>query len=282
LAELLNKLQDQVTNGLFSYSVAVVDNDHDQSAKKVVESFNQQSSLSVKYYTEPEQNIALARNKAVETAKGNFIAFIDDDEFPVKEWLLNLYKTCIQFNADGVLGPVKPNFESEPPKWIIEGKLHERASFKTGTRITNSRDARTGNVLLSRRIFRDGVGPFDRKFGRTGGEDTDFFKRMMAKGYIFTWCDEAYVYEVVPPHRLKRVYFIKRALLRGQVESRHVPFTSRSTFKSIMAVVLYTSVLPFLFLTKHYLFMKCLIKDCDHIGKLLGLCGLNIIKERAT
>ena len=282
MAELLNELQDQVTNGLFSYSVTVVDNDHAQSAKSVVESFNQQSSITIKYYSEPEQNIALARNKAVETAKGKFIAFIDDDEFPVQEWLLNLYKTCIQFNADGVLGPVKPHFEIEPPKWIIKGKLLERTSFKTGTRITNSRDTRTGNVLLSRRIFRDDVRPFDRKFGRTGGEDTDFFKRMMEQGYVFAWCNEAYVYEVVPPHRLKRVYFIKRAFLRGQVESIHVPFISRSTFKSIIAVFLYTSVLPFLFLTKHYLFMKYLIKDCDHLGKLLGLCGLNIIKERAT
>ena len=36
-----------------------------------------------------KQNIALARNKAIENAKGDFIAFIDDDEFPLDQWLLN-------------------------------------------------------------------------------------------------------------------------------------------------------------------------------------------------
>ncbi len=110
LAELLIKLQHQVTNGLFSYSITVVDNDQAQSAKGLVESFKQRSLITINYYTEPEKNIALARNKAVETMEGNFIAFIDDDEFPVKEWLLNLYKTCAQLNADGILGPVKHFF----------------------------------------------------------------------------------------------------------------------------------------------------------------------------
>jgi len=280
LAELLNKLQDQVTNSLFSYSVTVVDNDHAESAKSVVESFSQQSSLSVKYYAEPEQNIALARNKAVETAKGNFIAFIDDDEFPVKEWLLNLYKTCIQFNADGVLGPVEPYFKIKPPKWIIKGKLLERTSFKTGTRITNSRDTRTGNVLLSRRIFRDDVRPFDRKFGRTGGEDTDFFRRAVGRGDVLIWCNEACVYETIPIERFKRLYFLKRALLRGVANARFESSLSLNTLKSLAAFFAYTAALPFCLLLGHHLFMKYLIKDCDHIGKLLAHCGMKVMEER--
>ena len=40
------------------------------------------SGCRVKYCVEPRQNIALARNKALQNAEGDLIAFIDDDEFP--------------------------------------------------------------------------------------------------------------------------------------------------------------------------------------------------------
>jgi hypothetical protein len=51
------------------------------------------------------------RNKALLHAEGNFIAFIDDDEFPEDDWLCNLFKACMRFGVDGVLGPVNPHFE---------------------------------------------------------------------------------------------------------------------------------------------------------------------------
>jgi len=94
LKRLLKALDLQRTDGLFSYSIVVVDNDECKSAQPVVVSFQQETKLEVKYFVEPEQNIALARNKAVENARGDFIAFIDDDEFPDAAWLLELYKTC--------------------------------------------------------------------------------------------------------------------------------------------------------------------------------------------
>lgn len=102
---------------------------------------------------------------------------------------------------------------------------------------------------------------------------------MIQKGKIFVWCDEACVYEIVPAERLKRSYFLKRALLRGLVNSTKVPFMSFDILKSVIAFILYTPALIAL-LFRHDLFMKYLVKDCDHIGKLLGKCGVKIIKER--
>ena len=280
LLHLLNSLQTQVADGLFTYSVVVVDNDKVQTAKSCVTSFKKESSIDIDYYNEPEQNIALARNRAVENAKGKYIAFIDDDEFPIDEWLLNLYRAHNKFNADGVLGPVKPHFEIPPPQWIIKGKLCERRSFRTGTIIKNSRDTRTGNVLIAKSILMENKTPFNPVFGRTGGEDTDFFKRMLKKGRVFIWCDEAFVYENVPQERLRKTYFLKRALLRGVANSKHVSLISLSTLKSISAILIYTPALPLFLLIGHHLFMKYLIRECDHIGKLLATCGLKVIKER--
>jgi glycosyltransferase involved in cell wall biosynthesis len=61
------------------------------------------------------------RNTAVAHATGDFIAFIDDDEFPADDWLIQLRATCDRYKAAGVLGPVRPHFDEPPPAWIIKG-----------------------------------------------------------------------------------------------------------------------------------------------------------------
>ena len=50
--------------------------------------------------------------------------------------------------------------------------------------------------------------------------------------------------------------------------------------KSLIAVSAYGIALPVLQLLGHHLFMKYLVKLCDHGGKLLGLLGLNPVRER--
>ena len=185
-------------------------------------------------------------------------------------------------NADGVLGPVKPHFEEEPPQWIIKGKLCYRKSHQTGFILKNHQDTRTGNVLLNKKLFEDEKNLFNPEFGRTGGEDVDFFKRMIKKGHKFVWCDEAPVYELVPPERWTRIFMLRRALLRGKVTLRSTSCNIFNIMKSVIAFPVYTLALPFIFFTGHHRFMKYLIKDCDHIGKLLAAFGLNIIKERKS
>lgn len=280
LSNLISKLQDQVTENQFTYSAVVVDNDSAQSAKDIVQIWQEKSTIQIDYHCEAEQNIALARNKAVANAKGNFIAFIDDDEFPENVWLINLLNTQNKHKAAGVLGPVKPYFEEKPPQWITKGRICERPTFPTGTLLRNQNETRTGNVLLSKVLFSDEEKPFNPEYGRTGGEDVDFFGRMLKKEFTFVWCNEASVYEVVPLDRFKRKYHIKRALLRGVVNSSKSSLLTMDTVKSTVALIVYTTALPFILLFGEHHFMKYLIKDCDHLGKISGLLGFKIVAER--
>ena len=273
LTKLVSALQHQVTDGLFTYSIVVVDNDYTRSAEQTVEELRKHSFIPISYYNEPEQNIALARNRAVANAKGEFIAFIDDDEVPSGSWLINLYKACDDFHADGVLGPVVPYYEVDIPKWVVRGKFHERPTHRTGE-VLHWRNTRTGNVLFRRGIFDNRERQFRQEFGR-GSEDTDFFRRMISQGFRFVWCEEAPVYEAVTEERCTRSFMLRRALLRGRAPY----FTTVDYAKSLVAVPLYTVALPFLLAAGHHLFMKYLIKDFDHIGRLLALCRIDVIKE---
>lgn len=273
LDNLIKKLQNQRTDGLFTYSLLVVDNDHEQSAKEMVTSHRQHSEIPIEYYCEPVKNIALARNKAVQNAKGDFVAFIDDDEVPDDDWLLNLLKACNRYNADGILGPVKPKFESRPPTWVIKAKLFERPSYETGT-VLHWQNTRTGNVLLKRDIFKKSNNIFNPEFKHS--EDQDFFRRMSEQGYVFIWCDEAVVYEIQTSDRFKKAYFIRRSLLRGNVSLRLQSSKFVPVIKSVIAFSVYTLALPFLMMLSQHLFIKYLIKDFDHIGRLLAACKIDV------
>ena len=279
LRRLLKALQNQKTDGLFQYSIVVADNDSGQSAQATAQPFSS-TTIPLTYCVEPERNIAKARNKAVENASGDFIVFIDDDEFPAEDWLLHLYKTFVATGADGVLGPVKPHFETEPPAWVTKGKFFDRPSHPTGTKI-GWEEARTGNVLFRKSILIPGEPPFRTQFN-TAGEDVDFFRRMMEKGCTFVWCDEAVAYETVPASRCNRTYLLRRALLRGSNFHKHPANRIKNTVKSVIAVPAYTLALPFLALAGQHVFLDYLIKLLDHGSRLLAFVGISVIKERHT
>jgi glycosyltransferase involved in cell wall biosynthesis len=276
LKRLLDELRDQDTGGLFTYSIVVADNDALQSAKEVVSNFAATSSTPITYCAEPDQNIPLARNKAIENAFGDFVAFIDDDEFPTKRWLLTLFNACNGYGVDGVIGPVRRYFDESPPRWLVKGGFYERPTYPTGF-VIDWKKGRTNNVLLNKRVFSLSVQPFRPEF-RTG-EDQDFFRRMIEMGCVFIWCNEAVVYEVVPPIRWKRTVILRRALLRGTVSTVHPTFGLRDVVKSFIAAPVYTAALPLAFVCGHHRFMALAEKLCEHIGRLLALLGINPVKE---
>lgn len=279
LRRLLVSLEKQVTQGRFTYSAVVADNDATESARAGVEAFAAGSALNVTYCVEPEKNIALVRNRAISAATGDWIAFIDDDEFPVEDWLRLLLEACERHSAQGALGPVRPHYEVTPPSWVPKCGLYDRPEYPTGT-VLPWRETRTGNVLFRRDIIPAGEPPFDARFPN-GGEDQDFFRRLIARGHRFVWCNEAVAYETVPPIRWDRSVMVRRALLRGRNTLKHSGGGLGSILKSVVAVVAYGLALPPLALVATHLYVRYLVKFCDHLGKVLAALGLNWVKERA-
>ena len=101
---------------------------------------------------------------------------------------------------------------------------------------------------------------------------------MTERGHIFIWCNEAVAYEVVPPPRWKRMYMLRKALLRGATAAPHPTVGARNIAKSVIAVPLYAFALPFAAILGHHRFMNLLVSLCDHLGKLLALVGINPIR----
>ncbi len=278
LRNLLTHLGAQRTEDQFDYSITVADNDRSESARQVVESHARISDVPVQYCVEPEQNISLARNKAVANSRGDFIGFIDDDELPKEDWLLRLFESATATGADGILGPVIPSFEEEPPSWVLRGRLFDRPTHQTNE-ILKCENTRTGNALVRRSLFENHNDWFDSAFG-SGGEDRDFFRRKIEQGHVFRWCNESPVYEAIAPSRWKRTVLIKRALLRGKMALNGKISRPCSVLKSSVAIAVYTTCLPLLLLAGQHVFMKYLIKDCDHLGKVIAYFGIDLVREK--
>jgi succinoglycan biosynthesis protein ExoM len=276
LSRLLGDLQRQDTAGLFTYSIVVADNDAARSGESAVLAAQRSMTIPVMYCTEPQRGIARARNRVIANAQGDYIALIDDDEFPESNWLLKLLLACSEYGVDGVLGPVKRHLEPAAPSWLRRSRLYDRAVLPTGTRVA-WRGARTGNAFLKSEVFAGPEAPFRVEF--TAGEDQDFFRRKIEEGRSFIWCSDAVVYEVLPPARWKRRYFVRKALLHGSFAARQPDCGFTSIVKSIIAVPLYTLGLPFALAAGQHRFMTLLVKICDHAGKLLSVVHIRPIHD---
>jgi glycosyltransferase involved in cell wall biosynthesis len=284
LPRLFDRLAVQKTGGEFDFSVVVVDNDSGATAREAVLQGAGSSGLQVVYDVEPERNFALVRNRAVRSAAGNYIAFIDDDEVPVEDWLYRMRLTARQYHADGALGPVKPRFDATPPDWLAKSGLCERPGHPTGMQMKWGQ-TRSGNALVHRSVFDQKGIWFDPRYA-AGGEDKDFFKRAMNAGCRFVWCQEAAAYELVPPERQTKVYHLKRALLQGAISAKYDRESGRRLgnlglgIKTATAATVYTLLLPAFLLGGMHVFMKYLVKDCHHVSRLAAMMGRPLVKDR--
>ena len=278
LAGLLSDLARQESGGAFTYSLSVVDNDPAASASEVIAAFARKGTVPVQASWEPEPNIARSRNRSLEGASGNLVAFIDDDETPAPDWLRRLHTALLRDGTSAVLGPVRPRYASPPPAWVVRGRFWERDELPTGSRLPWTR-CRTGNALV-RKPALDSLQPaFDERL-TTGGEDVDLFRRLASRGHSFSWCAEGIVHEEVPPHRCTRRYLLRRALLRGRDSLRVTPAPLRATASSAAALPIYTLLLPPALLCGQPTFMRLAVRIGDHAGRLLAAAGLEPVRTR--
>ena len=276
-------LDDLVVQQLLPDQVVVVDNDAAGSARGVVERRRHAGTpFEIVYGVQTEQNISLTRNRTVELAAGEWLAFIDDDERAPPDWLKLLAEATERFAADGALGPVEPVVPPEAPEWIRRGGFYRWARFKTGTVVPLNK-LRFGNVMLRGALLRERTAPFDRAYGLTGGEDGELLGRLVHLGARIVWCDEALVHEPVEASRLSLRWLLLRSLRGGQDYARHrlsgrfglltpagrVQFFLRALLQSATAAVLALVIWPLgLHRAVHWL-----LKASANLGKLTILFG---------
>jgi len=199
----------------YSLEVVVVDNDSEGSGRAACEKFQQnQDSVTIRYFVNDVRNLAEVRNSTMEHADGELLAFIDDDEWASDDkWILRMIETMQQHQADIVFGEVIVHYPEGAPEWIVEGDLLGKVSYAHHS--IRSKGA-TSNALMKAEWFREKGFRFDPYYGKSGGEDTDFFHRINGAGAKLIFDAYATVEETVEPQRLNYEYIKKQNIRVGQ------------------------------------------------------------------
>jgi succinoglycan biosynthesis protein ExoM len=247
LRRLLQSLKGQKTGGVFSYSIIVTDNDAAGSARAVVTGFNEASPVKVEYYIQPVKNISLARNMCVGKSRGEFIAFIDDDEYACGNWLYELFTTMREYRADVVNGYVEADF-LRPVTGLQSGIFYFSRYNTFGIPATKQGEKNypvksTNNCLIRSSLIKKYIQPFNPEYGLTGGEDTDFFLHMAAAGASFRWAAKAVVCEHIPPERCRLRHIIKRIMRAGNSTVRTRVKQSDGIKKQLIYMLLFLELL---------------------------------------
>ena len=145
LGNILQSLLGQEFDEAADYEIVVVDNDAELSAEPVVREFCKRHPGVVRYFTQPQKNIAITRNVAIAEARGRFLFFIDDDEIAAPRWMQRLIDCQRTFAADAVFGRIIPHFPEESPDWVRSTFLFNRHCQATGT---PSRRTCSGNCMV--------------------------------------------------------------------------------------------------------------------------------------
>lgn len=198
-------------------TILVADNDEDPTAQELVADFAQQSPHTVIYLHAPARNISVARNAILAAARGRdlrFLAFIDDDELAPPDWYRNLLRAVSESRADAAVGPVRAVYPPNSPGWMARTQSHD-------TRPETDRHGRpiaghSCNVIIDLKAAAfDGL-LFSPARGRTGGEDTAFFRAAQQRGAVLALVPDAEVTEAVLPDRARLGWLLQRRYRMGQ------------------------------------------------------------------
>lgn len=207
LKRLLTAIAELHTNA--KISVVVADNDaHEHAGFNLCQSLtNYRWPLTA--IVAQQRGIAQVRNALIDQAlksDAQFIAMIDDDEWPQPDWIEKFLACARQTNADVLQGSILFG-------WGQAADGHGDIRRPTGP-IDMLQGA--GNLLIRRSVL-EAIPPpwFDPAFALTGGEDRDFFVRLSRAGKTFAWSDEARAHGDIPQSRANLAWLLRRAYSVG-------------------------------------------------------------------
>ncbi len=195
-------------------SVVVADNDSESLLSDGLSHLAGALGLDLTYVHAPARNISISRNACLDNANGSYLAFIDDDEIADPSWIARLLDAARSSGAGVVFGPAHAVYPESAPAWIRDNDFH---SNRPTTRDGVVETGYSSNALLDLRDPKVAETRFDLSFGRTGGEDIDFFFRLHQKGVPMVIADEARVREPVDPKRLSLKWLLRRKFAAGKI-----------------------------------------------------------------
>lgn len=231
LAKALESVAGSTMPSSVAWEVLVVDNNSHDGTREVVEDFSRRDPNRFRYLFERIPGKSHALNAGIREARGDVLAFIDDDVTVGRDWLQNLTTVLESNKWVGVGGRILPANSFPAPPWLpLDGQYNMAgilALFDLGNKAAELDRPPFGTNMAFRKKLFEKYGGFRLDLGPIPGselrnEDTEFGRRLLAAGEHLLYVPSAVVYHVVPENRLKKEYFLRFCFDHGRAIVREV------------------------------------------------------------
>jgi GT2 family glycosyltransferase len=176
--------------------------------------------------SEERLGLSNARNRALREARGTYLLFIDDDETPNPQWLTAYERDMLTYSPDALGGRIDVLFEhGGRPPWLQDELLGflGHLDHGEGCWLTDPATPFYGGNFAVRKDLFSKVGEFDADLGRKGqlnlgGEDTEFYRRLIAGGFSVRWVPAAIINHRIRADKLRKTYFLDLHYRQGMAE----------------------------------------------------------------
>lgn len=206
----------------------VVDNRSVDGTRDVVARYISDCIVDCRYIFEPSLGLSNARNRGIAEAKGDLIAFVDDDIYFHGMWLVEMVRVFERFpDAVCVSGAVVAHYEAGRPDWLdpdpvwlnMEG-MFSITSFGERSRYLEPHETPVGANIAFRRHLLNDLGGFSGVLGRHGKvllskEESELFFRINKAGMRSVCAPESIVHHRIPPERTTKQWITRRFYWQG-------------------------------------------------------------------
>jgi glycosyltransferase involved in cell wall biosynthesis len=215
-----------------AFEIIIVDNSPTGTLRATADAAARQVPARVRWVQEPRPGAAWARNGGIAAARGEIIAFLDDDARAEPGWarlLLAAFREVPE--ADGIGGAIVLE-DFEPPAWWRREYDEACGALAYGARrrrIGYPRYPYAGNQAFRRDVF-PWVGLFSPELGPVGtrhldGEEIELCVRLERAGGRLYYDPAVRVFHQVAPGRLSRRFVWHKGFQHGRsmamIEARH-------------------------------------------------------------
>ena len=196
--------------------VVVSNNSTDDTVARFGDFAARYPGLNLRLVTEDGPGVSYARNRGIAETSAPLLVFIDDDE-RINPGFLRAYADFFDAHPDaGVAGGrIIAEYVTGRPAWLskyTEMPIANPMDFGDAVRPFPAGRVPGGGNMAFRRSAALRYGGFDPSLGRVGrmligGEENDFFERLMRGGETCWYVPGAVMWHIIPPEKLTESYF---------------------------------------------------------------------------
>ncbi|MGQ8870923.1 glycosyltransferase [Paenibacillus sp. TSA_86.1] len=260
------------------YEILLIDNNSkDNTRDQVLQTILQNDQHHIRYVLEVKQGLSVARNRAIQEARGQYILFLDDDAFASKDWIRHIVHVFEMDEQIGCVGGrIDPIWEVPEPMWIPPENRSLFTILDFANEVTEMKSPSIpfgANVAFRLSVFTE-LAPFREDLGRVGNnllssEESELIARIRTRYKVY-YTPYGSVQHKVAKERTTKNWFLRRIYWQGVSDAirdqhRGVLRTTKHGIKLVQGI---TTALIYIYNADR--FTRQLAKVCYRNGMIVG------------